>query len=598
MFAVFSPDGKKAAYVIEKNLYVEDLDNHKITALTTNGSETLINGTSDWVYEEELGLRNGFRWSPDSRKIAYWQLNADSVGIFYMINNIDSIYSQPIPIQYPKVGTTNSACRIGVVDTGGSETIWMDIPGDPRNHYIPFAEWADNSNEIMIQQLNRLQNTNKVMLCSSKTGKVKTIFTDSDEAWVDFNRTIYWYDKGRKFTWLSERDGWKHIYLVSRDGKEIKLVTPREHDVLSIEAVDQENGWIYFIASPENASQRYLFRTKLYKKENPQRISPAEQNGTHAYNISQNSKWAVHTFSTIDSPPIINLIDLPSHKVIKQVEHNEMLVQNLSEIKRLPTEFFSIDIGDNVMLDAYRIKPYNFDPKKRYPVLFYVYGEPAGQTVRNVWGTRKQHLWHTMLAQQGYLVVNIDNRGTNAPRGRAWRKSIYKQIGILAAEDQAAACRIVRKWEYVDSTRIGIWGWSGGGSMSLNALFRYPDLYQTAMAIAFISNQRLYDTIYQERFMALPELNPDGYKNGSPITHAHNMKGNLLIMFGTGDDNCHYQSAEMLMDELIKHNKMFTAVPYPMRTHSIKERENTTRHVRTTLIWYLNKHMPPGPADE
>lgn len=597
MFATFSPDGKKVAFVINNNLYVEDLSSHEITALTVDGSETLINGTSDWVYEEELGLRNGFRWSPDSKKIAFWQLNADSVGIFYMINNIDSLYSQPIPIQYPKVGTINSACRIGVIDAHGGQPVWIKVPGDPRNHYIAQMEWAVNSDEIILQQLNRLQNTNKVFLCSAESGIARTVFIDTDNAWVDVNKNVRWLNQGKKFMWISERDGWRHVYMVSRDGQKVRLITPGEFDVISIESIDEKNGWIYFIAAPNNPAHRYLFRTNLYGDSTPVRISPTGLSGTHSYDISLNSKWAFHTFSKIDTPPIVTLINLPEHKSIRTIVDNSQLQTQLNSLKRIPTEFFRINIGDDILLDGYLIKPYNFEPTKQYPVLFYVYGEPWVQTVRDRWGG-KQHLWHLMLAQQGYIIVNIDNRGTPAPRGRAWRKSIYKQVGIMAAEDQAAACRIIRDWEFVDSTRIGIWGWSGGGSMSLNAIFRYPDLYHTAMAISFISDQRMYDTIYQERYMALPDMNPDGYKNGSPITHAHKLDGNLLIIYGTGDDNCHYQNAELLMNELIKHNKMFTAVPYPMRSHSISERENTTRHLRSTLTWYLNNHLSPGPLDE
>jgi dipeptidyl-peptidase-4 len=242
------------------------------------------------------------------------------------------------------------------------------------------------------------------------------------------------------------------------------------------------------------------------------------------------------------------------------------------------------------------IKPMDFNPARKYPVLFYVYGEPAGQTVLDRWGGL-YYLWHQFLAQNGYVIISIDNRGTPAPRGRAWRKSIYKQIGILASADQAAACTIIRDWNFVDPNRIAIWGWSGGGSMSLNMIFRYPKLYQTAMAIASISDQRIYDTIYQERYMGLPSDNEYGYREGSPKTYAKNLQGNLLIMHGTADDNCHYQSAELLMNELIRHNKIFTAVPYPNRSHGIYEGENTTRHVFETLTWYLKNNMPPGSVD-
>ena len=593
MFAEFSPDLKKVGYVRHHDIYVEDLANHEITRLTDNGSATIINGTFDWVYEEELSLRKGFRWSPDSRSIAYWQLDAAGVGVFNMINNTDSIYSEVIPVQYPKVGTTNSAGRVGVIDAAGGETRWLDIPGDPRNNYIARMDWADNSDEVIIQHLNRLQNTNRVLLGNAASGEVKTIFTDRDSAWVEVVNDLYWLNGGKWFTWISERDGWKHVYKISRDGKTVQLLTPGDYDVISIEGIDINNGWLYFIASPENPTQRYLYRARLDGRNGLQRLTPAEFAGTSDYDISPDCRWAFHTYSNFDSPPVTQFISLPEHRSVRMLEDNAALKSKLATLKRRPVEFFRVEIEPGVQLDGYQIKPYDFDPGKQYPVLFHVYGEPASSTVRDNWGGSR-YLWHTFLAQQGYLIISIDNRGTKTPRGRDWRKSIYRQIGILASADQAAAARQIRRWDYVDATRIAIWGWSGGGSMSLNAIFRYPELYQTAMAIAFISDQHIYDTIYQERYMGLPADNVAGFRDGSPITFAGQLQGNLLIIHGTGDDNCHYQSAEMLMNELILHNKLFTAVPYPNRTHAIREGENTTRHLYETLTWYLNRHTPPG----
>ncbi|MCA9734893.1 MAG: S9 family peptidase [Deferribacteres bacterium] len=596
MFATFSPYGEKAAYVCERNVYLEDLKNQTITPLTKSTAENIVNGTSDWVYEEEFGLRNGIRWSPDSKKIAYWQFDTEGVGTFNLINNTDSIYSRIIPLPYPKVGTTNSSCRVGVIDTDSGETTWLDVPGDPRNNYIPRMEWAASSKEVILQQINRLQNTNNVILGNATTGNVKTIYTDRDSAWLDVVDDWKWLKNGKEFTWVSEQDGWRHIYRITRDGKDIKLVTRESYDITEILGIDDKAGWIYFMASPENATQRYLYRIRLNGESNANRLSPAAQAGTHHYNIAPNFKWAFHTFSKMDNPPITELISLPDHKTIRVMIENKELKEKLESIKRLPTEFFTVSIEKNVSLDGYKILPYNFDKNKKYPVLFFVYGEPAGQTVLDQWGGSR-YLWHTMLAQNGYVIISVDPRGTPGPNGRAWRKSIYGQIGILASADHAAANRIIRKWSFVDSTRIAIWGWSGGGSMSLNAIFRYPDLYQTAMAIAFVSNQRLYDTIYQERYMGLPETNPEGYKNGSPVNFAKNLRGNLLLMHGTGDDNVHYQSAEVLINELIKQNKMFTMVPYPNRSHGLYEGENSTRHVWETLTWYLKEHMPAGPVE-
>jgi dipeptidyl-peptidase-4 len=595
MFAKFSPDGSRVGYVCENNIYVERLSDSRITPLTNDGSKTLINGTFDWVYEEEFGLRDGFRWSPDGRSIAYWQLDSEGVRLFHLINNTDSLYPRLIPIPYPKVGETNSACRVGIVKADGGETRWFDVPGDPRNDYIARMEWAANSEEIIIQRLNRLQNTNKVMLGDARTGRMRTVLIEKDKAWVDVVNDLRWLDNGKSFTWVSEQDGWRHVYLVSRSGEKKKLLTPGEFDVVRICNIDEKGGWLYYIASPDNPTQRFLYRVPLNGGGKSERLTGIGERGTHSYQISPRSKWAFHTFSDFDTPPVVELVKLPEHKRIRIFVDNAAIKDKVKKLKRQPVEFFRVDIGKGVLLDAWCMKPPDFDPAKKYPLFFFVYGEPAGTTVTDRWGGTR-YLWHLMLTQQGYLVISVDNRGTNVPRGREWRKSVYRQIGILASKDQAAAARaIISSRPYVDCNRIGIWGWSGGGSMSLNAIFRYPDLYHTAMAIAFVSNQRFYDTIYQERYMGLPEDNNEGFKNGSPITFAHRLKGNLLIVHGTGDDNVHYQSTEALVNELVKHNKRFTMMAYPNRSHGIREGENTTRHLYELLTWYLNENLPPGP---
>lgn len=597
MFAKFSPDGRRIAYVRENNLYVEDLNGHRITQLTEDGSRTVINGTFDWVYEEEFFMRDGYRWSPDGESIAYWQLDAEGVRDFYLINNTDSLYSFIIPVQYPKTGHTNSACRIGVVNADGGGTRWFDVPGDPRDNYIPRMEWAANSEEIVIQHLNRSQNRNEVMFGNARTGRVRTILTERDDAWVEVVDDMLWFDNGRRCTWVSERDGWRHAYLFSRSGEMVRLVTPGKFDIVEIANIDGEGGWLYYIASPDNPTQRYLYRVRIDGRGREERLSPYNQRGTHEYEMSPDSRWAFHTYSSIDTPPVIDLVQLPEHKVVRTLVDNASLRMKVAALRRKPTEFFRADIGGGVQLDGWRMKPPNFDSNKRYPVLVYVYGEPWRQTVLDSWagGRNLRYIWHLLLTQQGYIVVSVDNRGTPAPRGRAWRKSIYRQIGILASKDQAAAVRIIRRWEYVDSTRIGVWGWSGGGSMTLNALFRYPELYHTGMSVAPVTDQRYYDTIYQERYMGRPKDNPEGYEQGSPITHVKGLMGNLLIVHGTGDDNVHYQSTEAVVNAMIEANKKFTMMVYPNRTHDISEGPNTRRHLFELLTRYLNENLPAGP---
>jgi dipeptidyl-peptidase-4 len=595
MFATLSPDGRKVAYVCQNDLFVQDLADLRITQLTATRSKTLINGTSDWVYEEEFGLRNGFRWSPDGKRIAYWQFDTSGVPTFHLINNTDGLYPRITAYKYPKAGQANAACRIGVVDATGGNTRWFDTKADPRNHYIPRMEWTPDSKHVVLQQLNRLQNTNQVIRGNARSGATKVLFTDRDDAWVDVVEQWHWIGKGRRFLWLSERDGWRHLYSVSRSGRSVKLLTPGPFDVIHVAGVDEERGCVYIIASPENPTQSYLYEVSLNGGGKLRRVTPADQPGSHSYAISENCRWALHTVSRFGQPPVVELVSLPEHRRLRTVADNAPLRAKLSQLKPCPSEFFRVDIGGGVQLDAWCIKPPEFDPARRYPLLIYVYGEPAGQTVVDQWGGNT-YLWHCLLAERGYLVMSIDNRGTNAPRGREWRKCIYRQVGILASADQAAATRqILKDRPYVDRERIGIWGWSGGGSMSLNAIFRYPDLYRTAMAVAFISDQRLYDTIYQERYMGLPADNSAGYADGSPVTFARQLQGNLLLVHGTGDDNCHYQSCELLVNELIKHNKQFSMIAYPNRTHSIREGPNIQRHLYETLTRYLETNLPAGP---
>ncbi|HEV7394975.1 MAG TPA: S9 family peptidase [Pyrinomonadaceae bacterium] len=607
MFAKFSPDGTRVGYVRENNIYVESLgDDAQVTQLTSDGTRYIANGTFDWVYEEELFCRDGFRWSPDSKQIAYWQLNSEGVKEMHLINDTAALYPQIISFPYPKAGETNSAARVGVVSASGGATRWFDVKGDPRNNYLPRMEWAGNSNEVIIQQLNRLQNSDVVMLGDAGSGKVSPILVEKDETWVDiawgdidWDKTglgrgdVEWIEGGKRFLWTSERDGWRHIYSIARDGRDVKLVTLGNFDVTSVEKVDDANHWLYFRASPENPTQRYLFRARLDGSAAPERITPAAQAGTHGYNISPRSDVALHTFSTFNKVPATDIVRLPSHETIRTLIDNHSVQDHLSKLKQVSTEFFRVDIGDGVQLDGWMIKPPDFDPQKKYPVLFYVYGEPWGQTAVDSWGGFTR-MWHTMLAQQGYIVVSVDNRGTPSPRGRAWRKIIYRKIGIVNSQDQANAARAIAKWPYVDPSRIGIWGWSGGGSSTLNAMFRYPDVYQVGLSVAPVPDIKYYDTIYQERYCGLPQDHPDEWKQSAPITFAAQLKGQLMVVHGTGDDNVHYQGTEALINALVAANKQFSVMSYPNRSHGIYEGPGTTRHLYGLFMRYITEKLPAG----
>jgi dipeptidyl-peptidase-4 len=563
--------------------------------LTTDGSDLIVNGTGDWVNEEEFSLRDGFKWSPDSRRLAYWRFDTEGVGTFYMMKNTGAVYSEPVPLQYPKAGTTNSAVQVGVVEVSSAKTVWMQLPGDPRQNYVPEMDWAASSAQVIIQYVNRRQNRNEVYLGNAADGTVEHIFTDEDDAWLDPNEDLKWLQGGLHFTWLSERDGWRHLYTVSRDGSEVRLVTPGDFDILKVDHIDTANGFVYYTASPDDRASRYLFRSPLSGEPSVERLTPPSEPAFHKYDVAPNSRWAFHEVSTLNKPPVISVISLPEHEAQRVVVENDRVEKLLASTPRGETEFFTIDIGDGVALDGWMMKPPDFDPDRQYPLLIYVYGEPAAQTVKQEWRTDRM-LWHMLLAQQGYIIATVDPRGTPAPRGRAWRKSIYGQVGIQASADVMRAVRaLLDERSYLDPERVGSWGWSGGGQMTLNGMFRYPDLYRTGIAIAFVSDQRLYDTIYQERYMGLPQDNDEGYTQGSPITHAAGLQGNLLLIHGTADDNVHYQSAEQLADRLIALNKTFSFMIYPDRSHSIDEKDNTRRHLFNLMTDFLHEHLPLQP---
>lgn len=594
MFAKLSPDGNKVAYVSGHNIYMEDVNTGVSKALTTDGTDRLINGTFDWAYEEEFDCRDGFRWSPDSKQIAYWKIDASKIRNFLMINNTDSLYSFTVPVEYPKTGERPSPCYIYTVQVENGNTLKMNVPGEADNNYIPRMEWAANSTELVIQQLNRKQNESHVMYCNAASGNVQNVYDEISDTWIDIkarwanNPTGWeWIKNGTCFLWVTEKDGWRHVYEVTRDGKKESLLTKGNYDVITIEGWDEKTGYIYFMASPDNATQSYLYRVKMDGKAEAERLSPTNENGTHEYDLSTNGMYAQHDWSNISTAPKTNWVSLPAHSIIKAEKDGPSYPVD-------PVKMIQVTTADGITMDGYVIMPTNFDSTKKYPVVFYVYTEPAATTVTDQYGAAGNFLYNGDMAGDGYIQISLDGRGTPAPKGTYWRKSIYKNIGRINIRDQAMAAKEILKWTYVDADRVAVWGWSGGGTATLNLLFQHPEIYKTGIAIAAVPSMFTYDNIYQERYMGVPQENKADYEAGSPITYVKNLEGHLLYIHGTGDDNVHYQNAELLLNEVIKQNKVIDFMAYPNRSHGISEGKGTFQHLSNLYTTFLKQWCPPG----
>jgi len=606
MFAKFSPDNSKVGYVRGNNVYVEDLASGKITQLASDGSATVINGTSDWVNEEEFDIRDGFAWSPDSKFIAFWQFNTAGLQEYKLIYDLGAPrgeivtgipypstgpYPQTLEYQYPLAGTQNSAVRVGVANAAGGQVVWMQTTGDPHNNYIPEMGWAD-SGHVLVQHMNRLQNRNEFLLADAATSASRTVFVDEDKAWVEVNRDVQWINQGREFLVVSERDGWRHVYRVARETGKAQLITRGDFDVVSLDRVSPDEKWVYFIASPESATQRYLYCAPMDGTKAPERLTPNVP-GTHSYTISPNAEWAFHTYSSLNEPPLFDVVHLPDHREMRKTVDNSAIAERVRPLSGGPAEFVRVDAGNGLMVDAWLMKPHDFDPAKKYPLIVYVYSEPAGQTTADRWPS----MFLRALASAGYLVASFDNQGTPAPRGREWRKIIYGNVGALSSQQQAAALQSLEKTHsYIDPKRVGVWGWSGGGTETLNLMFRYPEVYSVGVSVASVPDQRLYDTIYQERYLGLPQDSPKAYEQSSAINFASGLRGDLLVIHGSGDDNVHFQGFELLVNKLISLGKQFDMRVYPGRTHSISEGKGTNMDVYTNILGYFEEHLPPNGA--
>lgn len=559
MFAKLSPDGTRVAFVRDNNLFVTNLRTGEERALTDDGTEDIINGTSDWVYEEELGLRDAFRWSPDGSKIAFWRFDQSPIETFYMIDET-TLYPTLIPLRYPKAGAVNSRVQIGITDVAGGNTRWVDI-GENSDIYIAGMDFVDDA-EIWLTRLNRHQNRLELLLADAVTGASRVIFTDTDEAWVDANEPV-WVRGGSQFVFQSERDGFNHLYLFDRSGQPVRQLTSGDWEVTAFHGIDEDRGVAYVTTTRDGSLGRTTYRVGL-DEGGLERLT--QEDGTHRVQFGPTFSLFVDAYSRVGVPSIQTLRDAEGG-LVRTLADNAELMETMAELDLAPPEFITVPAADGTDLNASIIKPRDFDPTQKYPVLMYVYGGPGSQTVNDAWGGAR-YLWHQSLAQQGYLIVSVDNRGTGA-RGREFKKQTYLNLGRLESDDQIAAARFLATLPYVDGDRIGIWGWSYGGYMSSLTLFRGADVFKAAIAVAPVTDWRLYDTIYTERFMRTPQENSDGYTSGSPNTHAAKLKGNFLLIHGTGDDNVHAQNTTQLVHALQEAGKQFDMRLYPNKTHSI-----------------------------
>lgn len=581
-----SPDGKWKLESKDRNLFLRGLAKGETTQVTPSGPD------------RDVSFR-GLGWSPDSTHAVFVEADATDVRRRAVLVPEDPSYPGVRRDRFARVGETIESLRVAVVDIAEKKTKWLPIETPPEGFYLGQVEWAGNSSEILVETMSRFRDKREFLLVSVD-GQVKRIYGETNAAWAESaqgkNSGLTWVHNGEAFVVVTEKDNWRHAYLYSRDGKEELLLTPGEYDIIDRAAVDERGGWYYFYASPDNGTQKYLYRVPLDGSGMLERVTPKDQRGTHDYRFSPDARWAFHTYSTIDSPPIVELVELPEHRVVTVLENNAALRERMKSLTTHPTEFLKLEVEGGVSMDAWLIKPKHFDPMKKYPVFVYVYGEPFSQTVLDSWGTA-QIDFHRVVADLGYLVVSIDNRGTPAPKGAAWRRSIFGSLGPLSTEDQAAALKeLGRTRPYVDLSRVGVWGWSGGGSNTLNALFRKPDVYHVGIAVVPKPQPHLYNAWFQEIYMRTREVNPDGYERSAPINFAEGLKGKLLIITGSGETNTHIQIIEGLVDRLIELGKPFDYMVYPNRDHGLREGRGSEVHVRMLILRYLLENLPSEPS--
>ena len=596
-YAKLSPDGGRVGFVRANDIWVADLETGQERRLTFDGSETIINGTFDWVYEEELSVVDGWSWSPDGGRIAFWHSDQSPIRIF-SVQDLSELYPTSLDLPYPKAGDPNSIVTIGVIELEeagepegtGSGITWIET-GDETDIYLARMRWSPDGEALFIERLNRHQNRLELLSADPETGESAVVLVDEDEAYVDVDDDFTWVDGGERFIWSSEREGWNHLYLYARDGSLVRQLTSGDLEVTAYHGLDRENDLVYFSAARESPLTRDLYQVGL-EAGDPERLTSGA--GSHDVAVAPGFRYFIDTHTTI-SRPGSTVLRTTDGRPVRTLVDNEALVKTLADMGLREPEFLTVPAADGTPLNAWMIRPVSFDENQRWPVLMYVYGGPGSQTVTDSWAGDR-YLWHQALAERGYVVVSVDNRGTGA-RGRDFRKMTYLELGKLESDDQIAAARWLAEHPYVDADRIGIWGWSYGGYMTLLSMMRPGgDIFRAGISVAPVTHWKLYDTIYTERYMRTPQENPAGYGDWAPINLADGLEGDLLLIHGAADDNVHFQQSSQMVDALIDAGKQFDFMMYPGRTHSIAQR-NARPHLYTLMTEWLEEHLPAGASE-
>jgi dipeptidyl-peptidase-4 len=556
-----SPDSKFVSFVRDHNLFLVSVADGKERAFTTGGGEKLRKGELDWVYPEELELYTAYWWAPDSSAIAYLEMDESKVSQFPLVN-FESYTGEADLQRYPVAGGTNPAVHVFVKSLNGGQSRSMDI-GTNTDIYIPRVNWLQDSRHLSIQRLNRDQNVLDLLVADTATGRSSTLLTEKDQYWVNVSDDLHFLKDGKRFLWASERTGYRHLYLYSLDGKPIAQLTKGDWEVSHVDGIDESKGVVYFTATEKSPLERHLYRVG---SDGSGFARITKEDGMHSVNLSPAANLYVDTYSNATTPQRQDLYRIDG---IKAATINENKVEELARYHLSPVEFLTVNSRDGVSLNCFLIKPPDFDPAKKYPVLVYTYGGPHAQVVLNAW-EGSTFLWHEMMAQKGYIIFALDNRGSTG-RGHVFEEPIRHRFGAQELSDQRDGVAWLRQQPWVDPQRIGIWGWSYGGHMTLHAMFEAADLFKAGFAGGPVTDWHYYDSIYTERYMGLPQNNPSGYKECSPLDHAAKLKGKLLIAHGTGDDNVHYANTLALIDDLIRDGKYVEVIAVPGRGHGVSD---------------------------